>query len=133
MLLLLYLLCFDFKKCFSKFRKRKLNLCQVITEFCGYSLSLSSRAGNFPTLLQTCPTLSPGSRFPRDLLPCRESMPKHKVFDVFGSSTIIQAEFYPSKNLFSPTQKIVLHRHRAFSHLSISVSIHKDIHNSLVI
>lgn len=61
-LLLLLLFCFAFKKCFSKFRKGKLNLCQVIIEFCGYSLLLSSRAGNFPPFLQTVPCFPPSYR-----------------------------------------------------------------------
>lgn len=97
--------CFDSKKCFSKFRKGKLSLCQVIIAFCGYSLLLSSRAGNFPTFLQThLPLSSPyqWSSFSLDLFSCRESVPKQKVFDVFGYSTKIQAQFYPSKNHFSP-------------------------------
>lgn len=100
------LLCFAFKKCFSKFRKGKLNLCQVIIEFCGYSLLLSSRVGNFPPFLQTAPSHpQQWSSFSLDLFSCRESVPKQNVFDIFGYSTKIQAWFYPSKNLCSPNPK----------------------------
>lgn len=51
--------CFDLKECFSKFLKRKLNPCQSISNFCGYSLLSPPELGISPPFSMHDPSPTP--------------------------------------------------------------------------
>lgn len=70
---------FDFKKCLSKFRKRKFSRCQVIIDSSGYSLLLSSAAGKSPLSRLATTTSGAGEQLAEtflDLPHFTKSMPK---------------------------------------------------------
>lgn len=58
------LFCFDFKKCFSKFRKRKLKLCQGITEFVDIPSCSPPELGISLLFSRFAPTPIGGGAFP---------------------------------------------------------------------